>query len=234
MKPVRISLFFISILLFFCQNAFSQQPDPADTVAVIPEKYGLRLGLNLSKPVRSFVDNKYRGFEILGDYRIYKDYYIAAEIGNEKFIFEEPNISAENSGSYFKIGANYNAYDNWAGMQNSIFIGLRYGFSTFSETLTKYRIYTPSNYFEPDVRFPNKEYDGLTSSWIEFQAGLKAEVLNNLYLGIHLELKYQIAENGPQDIDVFYIPGFNKTYGGSNIGVGWGYSISYMIPFYKK
>jgi hypothetical protein len=234
MKQVRTSLFCISLLLVFCQKGFSQEEIPADSVAVAKEKYGLRLGVNLSKPVRSLLDEDYRGFEILGDYRVYKDYYLAAEIGNEKFVFQEPNINAEISGSYFKIGANYNAYDNWAGMQNSIFVGLRYAFSTFSETLTEYRIYTGSDYFEPDVRFADEKYAGLTSSWLEFQAGLKAEVLNNLYLGVHVELKYQIGEKGPRNFDVLYIPGFNKTYDGSNFGVGWGYSVSYMIPFYRK
>lgn len=231
MKHVRIFLFFISFL--FCQGIYSQEETPADSVAY-PEQFGVRVGVDLSKPIRSLIDENYEGFEILGDYRLYEDYYLAAEFGNERFLYDEANLKVEAQGSYFKIGANYNAYNNWLDMENSIYVGLRYGFASFSETLKSYTVYTGSNYFEPDLRIINEKYKGLTASWLEFQVGIKAEVLHNVYLGVHAELKRRLNQQTPPGFGNVYIPGFHKTYEGSRIGIGWGYSISYMIPIYSK
>lgn len=231
MKSVRICIFIISLLIG--ATGFSQEKIPADSLSY-PEQYGVRVGVDLSKPIRSLIDENYRGFEILGDYRLYEDYYVAVEIGNERFLYDEPNLTAEISGSYFKIGANYNAYDNWLGMQNSIFVGLRYGGASFTETLERYSIYTGSNYFDPDVKTPNQEYENLTASWLEFQAGIKVEVLSNVYLGLYAQLKRRLNQQTPTGFDNLYIPGFGKTYERSKFGAGWGYSISYFIPIYSK
>lgn len=242
MKPVRTFLFTISLLLVCGPVVFSQeglqQPLPkrgeAQDSVVYPEKFGVRLGVDVSKPIRSLLDEHYTGFEILGDYRVYDDYYAAVELGNESFLYDEPNLTTNTKGSYFKVGANYNAYSNWLDMQNSIYVGLRYGFSSFKQTLEKYAIYSSSNYFGPDIRTVNQEYSNLTASWLEFQAGIKAEVLHNVFLGVHVELKRRLNQKTPPGFDNLYIPGFGRTFEGSMFGAGWGYSISYLIPIYSK
>ncbi len=144
------------------------------------------------------------------DMRIYDNYYLAAEIGNETLPFGEDYIRVSASGSFIKIGANYNAYENWEGMQNIVFAGLRYGFSTFSQDIEEYRIYTTNDYFDDDIRFNGEETSGLTASWIELMAGFKVEV------------------------DNLTIPGFGRTFDDSNFGIGYGYSISYLIPIFRK
>ena len=111
---------------------------------------------------------------------------------------------------------------------------MRYGFSTFSTELQEYSIYTNDSYFEPDLRVEPQEFKDLTASWIELQLGVKVEVLTNLYLGTHVELKRRVTEVKPNNFDNLYIPGFNRTYDGSFYGVGYGYSISYLIPLYKR
>ena len=233
MKQKHIFLLLISIAVFHPSAFFAQAKQPADSLDY-KEKYGLRLGVDLSKPLRTILEENYQGFEINGDYRIYEDYYVAGELGNEKNVVSEPNVTAEASGSYLKLGVNYNAYDNWQGMENLIFAGLRYGFATFSSELQEYSIYSPSNYFGPDVRTETTEFNDLTASWIELQLGIKVEVLNNVFLGTHVQLKRRVTETTPENFDNLYIPGFNRTYDGSTWGVGYGYSISYLIPFYKK
>lgn len=233
MKQKHIFLLLISIgtlLPFPLFSQVEQQLDPPET----REKYGLRVGVDLTKPLRSFLDENYQGFEIKGDYRIYENYYLAAEIGNEKDLISEENITASAKGSYAKVGANYNFYDNWAGMENLIFAGLRYGFSAFSTELEEYSIYNKNSYFEPDTRLEPQEFRNLTASWLELQLGLKVEVLNNIFLGAHVQLKRRIAQRAPGFFDNLYIPGFNRTYDDSSTGVGYGYSISYLIPLYKK
>ena len=224
------SLIFIFILGF---SANAQQAALQDTTNY-KEKYGLRIGIDLSKPIRTLLDDTYSGLELVGDYRVYDNYYISGEIGTEELTFEGDNIETTSNGSYIKIGGDYNAYENWLEMQNAIFVGVRYGFATFSQTLDSYRIYTSSDYFEPDVRENNLETTGLTASWAEIMVGIKVEVLNNLFLSANVQLKRRISQNTPSNFDNLAIPGFGRTYDSGEFGAGFGYSISYLIPFYKK
>lgn len=230
MKMKHISIYIISSFLFLSQLSFAQTQDSI----TYKERYGLTLGVDLSKLGRSFLDDNYEGLEIFGDYRLTEDLYIAAEIGNEKHTYNEKNLVSTADGSYIKAGVNYNVYQNWIGMQNIIYVGGRVGFSSFNQTLKEYTISASQNYFDPDIRVDEKKFDNLTASWVELKAGLRVEVLRNLYLGAHVQLKVEISSTELNNFDNLYIPGFHRTYESSSIGAGWGYSISYLIPLFTK
>lgn len=243
MKRMRTCLFYISILL--CGTISAQEEEEKKITArdTLPpaEKYGLRVGVDISRLIRTALsedsddtNDEYAGFEISGDYRVYKNYYLAAEIGNESLLRNEENINAEGSGSYARIGADYNAYNNWYGMQNSIYIGLRYGFSTFDQTLNSYKIFNNSNFFPAPIKDEKIEADGLTAGWIELVLGLKVETLKNLYLGANISLRRLVSEKTPERFDNLFIPGFGRTNDYSKYNVGYSYSISYLIPIVKK
>ncbi|MFC4635673.1 DUF6048 family protein [Dokdonia ponticola] len=199
------------------------------------EKYGLRVGIDLSKPIRSFLDDNYSGLELVGDFRISNNYYIAAELGNENRTVDDfTNIDVTSKGSYIKAGFNYNAYNNWLGMNNLIYAGVRAGFSTFTQELTSYTISTSNTFFEEDLRTDTREFTGLNAAWLEFQLGIQTELFSNLYLGLNVQIKNRVAETGPDGFENVYIPGFGKTTDASKFGVGYGYTISYLIPIFKK
>lgn len=210
------------------------QEKKKDTVIPRTERYGLRVGADLYKIARSFYDEDYKGFEITGDYRYSKKIYIAAEIGNENKTTDEPQLNYTTKGTYLKFGADYNMYENWLDMENMITIGARYGFSTFSQELNSYKIYNANPYFEEsEVIQSGKNFSGLSAHWLEIVAGVKAEILDNVFLGFSLRLNYLLTQKEPQDFENLYIPGFNRTYDGK-FGVGFNYTISYFIPLYKK
>jgi len=227
--------FIISIFLIAIQSVTSQTNNEAviDTIDY-REAYGLRLGVDLSKPVRTLLDDNYSGFEIMGDYRVYKDYYAAIELGNEQKTTFDDNITSKGSGSYLKIGFDYNAHNNWVGLNNAIHGGLRYGISSFEQELLSYTIATDAPFFPVDIRDEPITFSNLNAHWIELVIGVKTEVLPNLYLSINLQLKNRISEKAPENFENLYIPGFGRTYENSDFGAGFGYGISYLIPLYKK
>ncbi|MNY15547.1 hypothetical protein D3C86_1487670 [compost metagenome] len=186
------------------------------------------------KIARSIYDKDYKGFEITGDYRLTQKIYIAGEIGNENKTTDEPQLNFTTKGTYFKAGFDYNIYKNWLDMENMITLGMRYGVSSFSQELNSYTIYNPNPYFdETDVVTVSRKYNGLSAHWIEFVAGVKAEVFDNLFMGFTLRMNRLVSNKKPSDFDNLYIPGFNRTYDG-DFGVGFNYTISYFIPIYKK
>lgn len=229
----------LTILLVCSSTVFSQNEKQNETEAdtlVYKQKYGLRVGADISKLVRSFIDDDYQGFEINGDYRLTQRLYIAGELGNEERTLSNEALNVTSKGSYFKAGVDINLYRNWLDMENMIFAGFRVGASTFSQTLNSGFIYDTNNqYFggQQPITAP-QEFDGLSAIWGELIFGLKAEVLNNLFMGLNLQLKFLVSETSPDNFENLYIPGFNRTYDSVIVGAGFGYNISYLIPIYKK
>ncbi|MGO4816845.1 DUF6048 family protein [Flavobacterium sp. W22_SRS_FP1] len=197
-------------------------------------RYGLRVGVDLYKLTRALYDKDYKGIEFIGDYRLTKKYFLAAELGNESKTTDDSRLNFTTKGSYLKAGFDYNAYENWLDMENIISIGLRYGFSSFNQELNSYKIYNANPYFgEVPAIASGEKFNGLTASWIEVVAGIKAKVFNNVFVGFSLRLNRLISNKKPGNFDNLYIPGFNRTYDG-DFGVGFNYTISYFIPLYKK
>lgn len=240
MKQQHILTYFTSIgfMLLFCASVWSQNDSIVSTEndsLRVAKKYGLRFGGDIGKLIRSFVDDEYKGIEIAADYRLKNRLYVAGEIGIEekKEVTNFLNITTE--GSYLKAGIDYNLYQNWLDMDNMIYSGFRAGFSTFSHTLNEFAVYSTNQYWEPQFSSNEpREFNDLTAVWIELILGIKAELFNNLYLGLNVQLKGLVSETEPDNFQSIYIPGFNKTYDSSGIGVGYGYTLTYRIPLYKK
>ncbi len=229
----NILKFCISILFFAVSFSANAQEETFKDSIKLKDKYGLRLGVDISKPIISIFDDKIKGFEIVGDFRIRKNIYAAAEIGYYERDTEEDFINFSSKGSYLKIGGNINLYQNWGKMNNEIYTGIRYGFSTFSQTLNSYNPNFDGTYFDEHTVSPNLEFDGLTAHWAEFIIGLKVEVFNNFYLGSSVSLKKIISQEQPENFKNLYIPGFERVYL-NNTGFSFNYTVSYLIPIYKK
>ena len=224
---------FIFSLSLVCVSLLGNAQTKDTAKVMYPERYGLRVGVDLHKIARSFYEKDYRGFEVVGDYRLSKRFYIAGEIGNEDKTVDDDRLNFTTKGTYFKVGFDYNSFENWLDMENMIYVGMRYGVSSFSQTRNSYKIYDPTNYYGETIITSGEKFSGLNASWIEVIGGVKAELFNNLYLGFSLRLNYLVSNKRPENFDNLYIPGFNRTYDGK-FGAGLNYTISYFIPIYKK
>ena len=82
-----MSKYFISIIIGLLPILVLAQSEPVDLspkdTVVYKDPYGLRVGADISKLVLSFLDEDYTGLELVGDYRLTRKLYLAAEIGNE-------------------------------------------------------------------------------------------------------------------------------------------------------
>ncbi len=228
----------ISLLFVLCVSTFStaQEDTTVNDSIRYSQKYGLRVGADISKLVRSFADDEYKGFEVNGDYRLSQNLYVAGELGTEEKTTTSEYLSSTAQGSYFKGGVDFNLYKNWFGMENMIYSGFRAGFSTFNQTVNSYTIYdTNGQPWGPQTTvIDGTKHGGLTSIWGELILGIKAETFNNLYVGLNVQLKGRVTETEPGNFENLYIPGFGRTYDSGIFGVSFGYNISYLIPLYKK
>ena len=233
MKHILKYTFSLGLMLLSAVTIAQEQNPKADTIVPKKERYGIRLGADLFKLTRSFYDKNYQGIEVVGDYRLTRKHFIAAEMGNEKKTVDDDQLNFTTNGSYIKVGFNYNAYENWLNMENQIYVGLRYGFSTFSQTLNSYSVYNTDQYFaENNVTLSDEKFSGLSAQWLEVVAGMKAEVFHNVFIGFSFSVNRLLSQKQPDNFENLYIPGFNRTYNG-DFGVGFNYTVSYFIPLYK-
>lgn len=234
-KHTLYSVISLMLLMFVTMTSFSQNRSTAKDTLIYKQKYGLRLGVDIYRPIRSFLDEDYTGFEINGDYRLTKRVYLAGELGTEQRTNTTDYLDVTAKGSYFKAGFDYNFYRNWLDMENMIYGGFRVGVSSFSQTLNSFTIYNTDQYYnEPVTITDSEETKGLSAIWAEIIIGMKVEVLTNLYIGVNAQLKGRITEDEPDNFGNLYIPGFNKVFDSGRFGIGFGYNVSYLIPIYNK
>ena len=145
----------------------------------------------------------------------------------------EDYLNFTTTGSYIKLGVNYNAYDNWIGMNNQIYIGARYAFSFFEHTLNSYTPNVNGTYFIPDSVNAGTNFTDLNAHWLEFLFGMKVETFKNLFLGAQFSVKKIITTKEPDNFKNLYIPGFNRVFS-NDLGVGFNYTVSYSLPIFNK
>lgn len=229
----RTLKYIFSLLLLFVGFILQAQEKKKDSIVTKVERYGVRVGIDAVKLATNFFDKNYKGIEFTGDYRLTKSYYLSAELGNETKTVKDSHLDFTTKGTFLKVGFDYNVYENWTGMRNLVYIGMRYGASTFTQTLNSYTIYNTSQYFGASQPIESGEkFSGLSAQWIEVVGGLKAEVLKNIFVGFSIRLNRLVSNKKPDNFDNLFIPGFNRTYNG-DFGAGFNYSISYFIPLYK-
>lgn len=231
MTPFRILVFSISLLLSF--SGFTQEEKKVQDSIKTKVTYSLRLGIDLSKPIISFLDEDSKGLTFVGDLKVAPNYYAAVELGFDDVTREEDYFNFSAKGSYLKVGFNYNAYENWKGMDNEIFLGARYAFSFFEQRLINYTPNADGTYFPATPIEAGTEYKDLNASWIEFVLGMKVETLNNLYLGVQISINKMVSIDDPENFKSLYVPGFNRVFS-NEMGIGFIYTLSYNIPLINK
>lgn len=237
--------YFINIfLLLIVVDGFSQKQEketpttPKDSI-VYKSPYGIRIGVDISKPIKAAIDGFYNtGLEIVGDYRLSKRFFVAAELGFEEENNVEEYTNSTAKGSYIRLGFNYNAYENWLDMNNEVFMGFRYGFSVFDQTLNSYTPNVVNGEDNGSPYFPTSAITAgtttnLNAHWTEFMFGFKVETFTNFYISASFSYKVLISAKEPENFKTLYAPGFNRIFE-SGTGFGFNYTLSYLIPFSKK
>ena len=196
----------------------------------------IRLGFDVFKPIKSSSDGDNLNYEIVGDLQITENLYLAAEYGLTDRLIEDENINFNSNGSFLRFGFDYNMFKNWVGMDNSIFLGLRYGSSNFSNKIESYNVRNSDAYFSNfvDNNYQTIDHSNLTGNWMEIVAGVKVETFNNVYLGFSLRLNKLLSTQKPENFDNLYIPGFNKVTDDNTFGSGFNYTLTYSFPLRKK
>lgn len=234
MKSKHIWLFTISLL--WSLFAFSQEEENEVIENKAPRTFALRIGLDVIKPARTQFEEGFQGLELVGDLKLNNRVYIAAEIGSEKRTQQTEQINFTTKGSYIKAGVDYNFFNNWKGMNNALFVGVRLARSLHTHTVNNYTLYSLTQYIpvQTSEGFLTGERGQLSTGWFELLFGTKVQLLPNFYAGISLRMHGLLSNKQPQDFGNLYTPGFNKITDDNKFGGSINYTLTYSLPFRFK
>ncbi len=233
---IKILFLLVSLISFGQENSVDSTAvteNDSLSFSLPKNKYGIRFGVDISRPIIYAIDSTKRGLEIVADYRISKRWFIATEFGYSDKIINEDYFTSETDGTFAKVGVNYNLYSSWASMNNEIYLGLRYGFSSFKHNLIDFTPNYFGTYFETPKQELGIESSQLNAHWAELVLGLKVEMFNNFFMGTSVSIKRMVSQKQPDNFLNIYVPGFERVFD-NNTGFSFNYTLSYLIPLYKK
>ncbi|MBU79823.1 MAG: hypothetical protein CMD29_06840 [Flavobacteriales bacterium] len=211
-------------------SVFSQKEKDTITTST----YGMKIGIDLSKQIRMLTESDYKGLVVVGDYRLLDKLFLTFEIGTEEKLIENEVLNFNTKGSFIKIGANYNVFNNFENLENEIYVGFRISSSKFDHQLNSFTIYSKDQYWNQNKITNTEFFKDLSATWFELIFGFNAEVFNNTYMGLSLRLKRLLSQKEPTNFRNLYVPGFNKVLENNKVGVGLTYTVQFQIPIYKK
>lgn len=191
--------------------------------------YGPRFGLDLARFAYVLAEPSEIGAEVSLDFEVIRDLYPVVELGYSSIFENEDFFDYSAGGAYGRVGIDYNLINlKDRSEHHSFTIGMRYGISIFNQEASN--IIVPNPYWGDYLRSSYEK--SLKGHWAEIVAGVKAEMLPNLFMG--WSLRYKILLNPEMDplVPPYLVPGFGS--GGKDTNFGISYSIFYKIPLIKK
>ncbi len=136
------------------------------------------------------------------------------------------NIGFKTNGLFGRVGVDLNLLKQKEGAKptNNLFLaGVRLGFTSFLYDISNVTI---SDNYWGTTEVLNYEKQSATKIWYEIVAGVKVEVIKNIYMGWTIRTKNLLNKNAEGEVSPWYVPGF-----GVNTSSTWGFSYSIGYRF---
>ncbi len=169
---------------------------------------------------------KWGQYEVGAHFGLKRKFYPAVEvgIGQSNYTSDRTNIHFKTHSPYFRVGMDYNLNKDRQS-RNRYFLGVRYGFSTFT-----YDLEGPSvtdDYWGQTYPY---EIDGAkgTAHWGELLFGIQSQLWKFIHLGWTVRYKARFHESMAEPGHVFYIPGYGKN-GSSSSCFGGSFNVIFEL-----
>ncbi len=211
---------FISIFLSLVVPLRAQEDQPHDTMRL----GGVRLGMDLLPFAGFLFDPPMKGYELFLDAEFSDGWYLVAEGGRLKYDKTEPGYSYSMKGSYMKMGIDHNFLKRLPEENESLFWGLRVAAADLTHEAPEVTI-RDGYWGDLNTAIPAAN---LRPFWFEVTAGIKAEVLKNLFLGWNVRGHFLLIY--PKEVmQPYIIPGYGNAE--KKFPVTFNYVISYRFPY---
>jgi len=179
---------------------------------------GIRVGYDLISAGKSYFQDDFGGWEILGDVD-FDRYHLALEYGNWSKDRTSATADYHNRGNYWRVGVDVN-FLTTDPERYMFFLGARYGRSVFTESMSVGRedpIWgsLSDTFHHSDVK----------AGWIELTTGLRVKIWQMIWLGYTARFKFALSDTGSPEMLPYDVPGFGLT----DKETTWGFNYYLMI-----
>lgn len=217
------------ITLTFTFNSFLIAQDANKAFYEIDN--GLRLSIDIIRPILSFTQDDYTGYEFSADVGVKPKLRMSMDVGTQTRFENENSFEYNTKSNYFKIGVDQN-FMNFENSTKDIFsIGFRYGIGFVDHSVQNITIFDS---YWGDINWPN-ENEKFVAHWTEIVVGMKTPIFKNMSMGWDIRAKLLLSQNNTIS-DRPYIGGFGQPSDGKNVrtSLSFHYYIAYRIPFKRK
>jgi hypothetical protein len=214
----------IALLVIAVSAVAQKKKDDADTVRNKFMPTGIRVGADVISLIRSNVGDSFSGYEFAADVD-FNRYFLVVEAGRWERDFASKTDQYSNEGRFMRVGADVNFLTKDP-EQNVFFLGMRYGWGTFSEdaeitTIDPVWGSSTESYSNTDVR----------AGWFELTTGLRVKMWKYLWMGYTARYKSLLSTSGTGNLSSTDVPGYGATDKESTWG--FNYYIFVRIPVRK-
>lgn len=144
------------------------------------------------------------------------------------------NIGFNTNGAFWRGGIDINMLKQKKAanaINSMLLLGIRLGVSNFNYSISNVTIV--DEYWGGSAQAMDYNNLSTTKVWLELTAGIRVEVLKNIYMGWTIRNKNLLTSTADGAVTPWYIPGFgtNKS---SNMGLNYTIGYKFQLPSKKK
>ncbi|GAB1415141.1 DUF6048 family protein [Paludibacter sp.] len=205
----------------------SVEKENNDSTAKVPIFNSFRVDIDISAILTSFINGgETFTYEAIVQTEIRNKYYPVFEIGYAGAKkTTSSGMSFDGNSLFYRLGMDFNIVkkkEQKSTNNNFFLVGARIGYTNFDYSLNSAQI--SGNYWNESTVLPelNKKSYNI---WYEISAGIRVEMVKNIYLGWNVKIKNMITTVKPGEYKPWYVPGYG-TYGDESV---WGFN--YLIGY---
>nr|MBP6316080.1 hypothetical protein [Chitinophagaceae bacterium] len=218
-KPIKGLAAGILLCFFAMQDVRAAKKD-----SLAPKFDYARIGVDLSKFVASYIDDRYNSYEFTVDLHYKRDIYFVTDFGFGNSQVSNPQISYGSKNAFVRLGVDKTFFGKeFRGDMDNAFIGVRYGAGFVNRTA--------GTYFIKDTVWGNASGDvqkaTFVAQWVELVGGFRMEILKNIFVGWNIRVKTFVNPKKFAELPPPYLAGYGQSE--KNTAFGYNFYLLYGI-----
>jgi hypothetical protein len=161
--------------------------------------------MDLSAIGRQFVEPEVQQIDFSLDSEVYLNWFAVLEGGYMRVASNREQFEYNASGFFLRTGVDYNLLGRTQAIPNDLVVlGIRYALGNLTHQSPVFQI---SNPYWGDFSGIVEE-NNYTLHWLELSAGIKSEIIRNIFIGWNLKTRVRLSETRDPILQPYYIGGF--------------------------
>lgn len=235
LKYISLSLLLVSSLLFALPQCVMAQKPKHDKETLkaeyreAPLYQGSSIGVEVATAAGYLLGGDILGSEIQFQSNLKNRFFPVLEVGFGKTdaTNTDNGMHYKTSAPYFRVGVDYNTFYLKPYLPGYLYVGARYGMSSFTYDVDGQDMKDPNYGGVITVPFTLPSVKS-KAHWLEAVVGVKVKIYKRFCMGWAVRYKIRMGVDDHENSTPWYVPGFGKN---SSSSFNLTYNLIYNLPF---